>query len=188
MKRVTITANRLDRNGTTIQVPIIAQISTSITERVLSEVKAWGPALKRHAEEDASWDWTQFLHKFRSVQRENLDEFEYGVLLCKARTQAIMIMETANHLSRRGNKPLVYVEYLAVAPWNRPGIQNPRRFTGCGSILVHHAVERSESLGYGGLVGLHALPGARPFYVRIGFKDFGADTQEGGLHYLQLND
>jgi len=62
------------------------------------------------------------------------------------------------------------------------------RFTGCGSILVHHAVERSESLGYGGLVGLHTLPGARSFYVRIGFKDFGADPQEGGLHYLQLND
>jgi hypothetical protein len=48
--------------------------------------------------------------------------------------------------------------------------------------------ERSVSLRIGGLGGLHTLPGAGSFYLGIGFKDFGADPQEGGLHYLQLND
>jgi hypothetical protein len=36
---------------------------------------------------------------------------------------------------------------------------------------------RSEELGYGGLVGLHSLPGAEAFYRKMGMIDGGADAQ-----------
>lgn len=187
MKRVTITANRFNKLGAPIRIPVPASISSTITKKTLSEVKAWVPVLKRHAEEDASWDWAQILREHGSLRRARLNVYDYAILRCQRRTQALMIMEIANHRNR-ADKPIVYVEYLAIAPWNRPGIQHPREFVGCGSALIEHSVERSVSLGYGGLVGLHTLPGARSFYIGIGFKDLGADSQEGGLHYLQLND
>ncbi len=51
-------------------------------------------------------------------------------------------------------KPIVYVEFLATAPWNRPEIQKPPRFRGIGTVMVAAAVEVSWELGYRGLMGL----------------------------------
>lgn len=187
MKKVAITAIRFDEAGKPINVPVAATLLSTVSKRILSEVKAWRPVLKRHAEEDASWDWSELVRKHRPLRSGRLDIYEYGVLRCQGRTQGLMMMETANHWSR-ADEPMIYVEYLAVAPWNRPGIQHPREFAGCGRALVRYAVERSISLGYAGRVGLHTLLGARMFYMGLGFEDSGADPQEGGLHYLQLGD
>jgi hypothetical protein len=187
MKKVTITGVRFDETGKPIRVPVGATLLSTISKKILSEVKAWRSVLRLHAEEDASWDWLRLIREHRPRQRGKLDVYEYGVLRCQGRTQGIMILEVANHWNRV-DEPLVYVEYLAVAPWNRPGIQHPREFAGCGQVLVRYAVERSLSFGYEGRVGLHSLPGARPFYLGLGFKDFGADPDEGGLNYLELDD
>lgn len=187
MKKVTITGIRFDKKGKPIKVSIDATILSTVSKKILSEVKGWRPLLRLHVEEDADWDWSQLIRQRRPWQRGQLDIQEYGVLRCQGRTQAIMIMEVSNHSSRAGG-PLIYVEYVAVAPWNRPGIKDPREFAGCGRMMIRYAVERSLSLGYEGRVGLHSLPGARPFYLALGFKDFGADPEEGGLNYLELDD
>ncbi len=99
-----------------------------------------------------------------------------------------MILESEQHGSRITGHPLLYLEYLAVAPWNRPDVGRPRRFSGCGFSLLKFAAERSQALGYGGVLGLHALPGSHPFYSGAGMKDFGPDPQEDGLHYFELHD
>jgi hypothetical protein len=187
MRRITIFASRLDENRKTIRAPRTAILSSPITRQFLSEAAAWKPILKLHREEDVDWDWTELLSTCRELQRHKLARFESLALCCDRQVQALMILETTKHASRPSGKPLVYVEYLAAAPWNRPGIENPRRYWGCGRALLQHAVERSERLGRSGRVGLHALPGARAFYVSAGLKDFGPDPQEGGLHYLQIN-
>ena len=102
--------------------------------------------------------------------------------------KSLMILETEAHLGHRTGKSIVYVEYLAVAPWNREPIQSPRRFSGCGRSLIKFAVQRSGALGYDGRVGLHSLPGSRSFYAGVGFVDLGADEAEGGLHYFEYPD
>jgi hypothetical protein len=115
-------------------------------------------------------------------------DFEFLTLRAQGNVQSLMVLETKAHLSRRTGASLVYVEYLAVAPWNRQSIQSPRRFSGCGSALLEFAVLRSDELGYDGRVGLHSLPGSRTFYARLGFIDLGADQAEGDLHYFEYPD
>lgn len=158
MKRVTITANRFSKLGAPTRIPVQASLSSTIAKKTLLEVKAWASVLKRHAEEDASWDWARILREHRSLRRARPNVYDYAILRCQGRSQALMIMEIANHRNR-ADKPMVYVEYLAIAPWNRHGIQHPREFAGCGSALIEHSVERSVSLGYGGLVGLTPFQG-----------------------------
>jgi hypothetical protein len=65
--------------------------------------------------------------------------------------------------------PLVYVSFLEVAPWNQ--LQSSKRYLkGLGQLLLRLACERSEQLGYGGRIGLHALQSAEGFYKRLGFN------------------
>ena len=40
-------------------------------------------------------------------------------------------------------------------------------------------------MGYDGLVGLHALPGAEEFYRRMGMIDCGADDMKENLTYFE---
>jgi hypothetical protein len=96
-----------------------------------------------------------------------------------------MILETGARLDRRAGKSIIYVEYLAVAPWNRPTIESPRRFSGCGRAMIRFAVQRSDDLGREGRIGLHSLPRSRSFYAGLGFVDLGPDEAEGGLHYFE---
>lgn len=187
MKRVSITAHRQGPNRTTISNSVAATLSSSFTKRVLQEVRAWMPILASHGAEDAAWNWSDLMETFMAVQGENLGEYEFHVLRCRRQVQALMILEVAYHTSPITRHPLVYVEHIAVAPWNRSGIQNPRRFSGCGGALLTFAAERSQALGYSGRVGLHSLPGSRGFYASSGLKDSGPDSREGGLHYFEVN-
>lgn len=186
-RRVTLSVLQHVETQGPIYRPTAAMISSPITPRDLAEIARWRRILRTHGEEDAEWSWSHILRGFSHLQGKGLGEYEHVVLRCIRKIQAVMILETAHHVSRGASRPLIYVEYLATAPWNRPSIQTPRLVGGCGRVLIQHAVARSESLGYGGLVGLHSLPAALAFYVGIGFKDFGPDPGEDALHYLELN-
>jgi hypothetical protein len=152
----------------------------------LADVATWASTLKEHGAEDAAWDWTALLRTFKEHEREGFGKYEFYALRCQRQAQALMILKIANHVSQITGDPLVYVEFIAVAPWNRPAIQEPRRFKRCGSVLLELAAERSRLLGFSGRLGLHSKPASRAFYRNSGLKDFGPDPQEGGLHYFEL--
>ena len=80
---------------------------------------------------------------------------------------------------------LIYVDYLATAPWNRPSIQKPIEYRAVGTVLLEFAKYRSEELNYGGLVGLHALPRAVPFYEKLGMSNCGTDPEKENLVYFE---
>ncbi|MEZ8285592.1 hypothetical protein BCU17_19665 [Vibrio splendidus] len=79
---------------------------------------------------------------------------------------------------------LVYVDRIAVAPWNRQSA-NPQHFKGIGSILMLFIEEFSEKQGYDGAVGLHALEQAKSFYVYLGMQSLGIDQSYEGLEYFE---
>jgi hypothetical protein len=54
------------------------------------------------------------------------------------------------------------------------------------NILLEFAQYRSQTLGYGGLVGLHSLPGAEAFYRQAGFIECGADPEKENLIYFEF--
>ena len=79
---------------------------------------------------------------------------------------------------------LVYVDRIAVAPWNRQ-LATPQVYKGIGSILMLFIESFSEEEGYEGAVGLHALEQAKSFYVYLGMKSLGIDQDYEGLEYFE---
>lgn len=58
---------------------------------------------------------------------------------CNGETQGLMLLKTDGHfamLPEQLDKPLVYVTYLASAPWNLPGVLEQPRFSGVGTVMM----------------------------------------------------
>ena len=77
--------------------------------------------------------------------------------------------------------PLVYVDYIAAAPWNlgeflkKMGYQP--RYREVGRVLMTTAITLSRDLGYEGRIGLHSLPQTESFYENTcGMMPLGEDT------------
>lgn len=96
-----------------------------------------------------------------------------------------MLIETQVHCSWYApRRRVVYVHSLATAPWNRANLPNPTCRAVVGALL-EFAQYRSEALGYGGLVGTHALPDAEDFYRRMSMSECGADEERENLVYFE---
>ena len=122
----------------------------------------WKAALVEMSQEDKFLDWA-----FKKRAALNYANYECYVTEAEERTQGLMMIETQWHYSVIAERqPLVYVEALAVAPWNRARLQPLPQFKRVGSELLNFSRLRSEALGYEGRVGLHSLPGAEGFYER----------------------
>ena len=86
-------------------------------------------------------------------------------------------------------QPLVYVDYLESAPWNRRILlpSGQAAYSGIGSILMRVAVERSLDEEYKGRVELHSLPQANAFYANIcRMTDLGPDAKHENLRYFEF--
>lgn len=141
----------------------------------------WKPRLQPSAEEDRHWNWAI---KYLKLATPNYEKY---ALECGRITEGLMILELDFHRSRlESGKSLVYIDYLATAPWNRPSIQNPPLNKGVGTGLFSFAVKRSIDLGYRGKLGLHALPLAADYYTKLGMTDFGSDPDKQDLNYFEL--
>ncbi len=136
--------------------------------------------------EDAHWDWAKKMlreHRaplgFRSCAVEVVGE-----------TEGLMQIELATHRSRSNrNLNLAYVDYISIAPWNRPWPGQTPRFKGVGSILLREAIRTSVDEGFRGRIGLHALPGAVTWYRdKLKMEAFGADPDYQGLHYFEFTE
>jgi hypothetical protein len=99
-----------------------------------------------------------------------------------------MVLLSGKQSRAVSRSPIVYVDFVAVGPWNRREIQNPQRFRHLGSVLLGAAVARSFSLGLDGRCGLHSLPQSEGFYRRIGMTDLGIDAGYGSLRYFEFTD
>lgn len=120
----------------------------------------WKASLRQFSQEDKYWDWA-----FKKRAASNYGNYECYAIEADERTQGLMMIETKWHRSRmKSRQPLVYVEAISVAPWNRVQIRRPPQFRRVGSVLLEFARTRSAALGYEGRIGLESLPGAEGFY------------------------
>ena len=121
---------------------------------------SWKAALKELSQEDKFWDWA-----FKKRAAASYSNYECYAIEVEERTQGLMMVETQWHYSViADSQPLVYIEALSVAPWNRARRQGLPQFQRVGTGLLAFSRMRSEALGYKGRVGLHSLPGAEGFY------------------------
>jgi hypothetical protein len=180
------------------QQAVPAELRDAIEVAQLQDWKAhWQPALIAILQEmdrrglprvqwPQSWHWNW---EAKLAQVQGLLAFRGFSVTCEGMTQGFMrvdLNQSAREPSQAG-KPLVYVDYLEVAPWNRPELGQTPRFRGVGSALVTAAVALSEEEGFKGRVGLHSLPQADAFYRdRCGMTDLGPDAAVQNLRYFEM--
>lgn len=153
----------------------------TMTDRHLDNFETfWKARLRVSEEEDRFWDWEMKNRVYLSSAN-----YEAYAIDCEQIAQGLMLLETSAHRSWcEPQRKIVYVHSLATAPWNRPSIQNPVMYRLVGSTLLEFARFRSEELGYGGLIGLHALSRAEAFYRRMNMIDCGADEEKENMTYF----
>jgi hypothetical protein len=131
------------------------------------------------------WDWPT-----KMAQVKGLLAFPGFSVVAQGMTQGLMRLDL-NQSARatvHARKPLVYVDYLEVAPWNRPDLGQTPRLRGVGTALLTGAIALSEQEGFAGRVGLHSLPQADSFYRdRCAMTDLGPDlSYTNHLRYFEM--
>ncbi len=129
------------------------------------------------------WNWTQ-----KTARVQGLLAFRGFSVVAQGVTQGLAqvdLTKSAREPSQAG-KPLVHLDYVEVAPWNRPELGSPSRLRGVGSALITAAVALSEEEGFKGRIGLHSLPQADAFYRKIGMTDLGQDAAYQNLRYFEM--
>jgi hypothetical protein len=151
--------------------------------------KTTGESLSEINAEDEHWQWG----KKMIAAAQDPFIFDIFVLECAGNTQAIMLVRKGGEkcFSRHPNHlraPLIYVDFLSTAPWNRPKLVSEPVYKGGGRILISTAVSLSLNEEMQGRIGLHSLPGAEEFYLnQIGMTDLGKDSDHSGLRYFELS-
>jgi hypothetical protein len=154
----------------------------SVTQKHLDDFEQiWKPMLRSSSAIDQYWDWEMKSRTYGA--RPGAEQY---AVECDDITQGLMLIETLGHRSWfEESRRVIYVRSLATAPWNRLLFRNPLGYRLVGTTLLEFARYRSRELGYGGLVGLHALPEAEEFYRASGMIECGADVQAGNLIYFE---
>lgn len=135
--------------------------------------------------EHGHWEWGE-----KVKESAHLLSCPTLAIECAGQTQGLMLLKTDGHfgmLLGEIDKPLVYVVYLATAPWNLRALVGQPRFAGVGHVLLHAAIQMSLDNDFKGRIGLHSLPQAEGFYERNGFQCLGVDPKKEDLKYYELS-
>lgn len=135
------------------------------------------------------WDWRRKAPMFTQM-----GVVFYG-LSCRGKLQGLMEVQTGGlrcrcRLPEQAGKPLVYVDYLEVAPWNiyrlMESIGQKAQFSAVGRRLLEVAVRLSIDEEFQGRVGLHLLPVSEGFYQSAGMIAVGRDPAKENLLWCEF--
>jgi len=131
------------------------------------------------------WNWRE---KYDATE-EYLAYRMFGIE-CQSQVQGLMLALTAgknSQIASQRGRPLVYVHFLAAAPWNLASIVAEPRFSLVGSILVAAAIHLSIEEEFQGRIGLHSLPQSDDWYRKTcGMTDLGPDQTVENLRYFEM--
>lgn len=172
---------------------VVAQVLRDVPVEVLDAAEtAWSDSraglaaaweVAGHAPpEHSHWDWRNKVGAVRSGR------LRLTALVTSAGLQGLLAVRRTPRPGQFGPDPVVYVDYLEVAPWNLKGPEQLPRLVGVGSTLLADAVRLSLELGLAGRVGLHSLPQAESFYARCRMTRLGCDADYYGLTYFEYTD
>lgn len=132
---------------------------------------------------DCMWNWKNKTYHCQS------DQYEWFFLLIEDNVEAVCITYHPK-CSKFDQQSIIYVDFLAVAPWNRINKYSAtRKYSSLGSILLSNCCIYSKtSLSYRYGFSLHSLPQALGYYIKLGMKDFGIDANKENLNYLEMDE
>jgi hypothetical protein len=184
-----------DSNGAPVQAELLHEIGR---QQVADWQNHWQPALldvlrDLVARKVPMNQWPQSWHwrwDRKVAEMAGLLGFQGFSVTCAGLTQGLMRVDLTKsaRLPNEIGKPVVYVEYLEVAPWNRLDCVPVRKYKGVGIALLTEAVVLSEAEGFKGRIGLHSLPQSDGFYRDQGMTDLGPDQHvHGHLRYFEFS-
>lgn len=134
--------------------------------------------------EHSHWDWTK---KFQLTIDYSLTYRMFGIE-CKGEIQGLMLVIVGKEctIESQKGKPLIYIDYLATAPWNSKALTKEPKYKLVGKVLLRAAIELSEDEEYKGRIGLHSLPQAENWYTNCGMTDLGKDGGYLNLRYFEM--
>lgn len=116
--------------------------------------------------DDDHWDW---LNKAICYHNKN---YHWFFLVADGKQQAVCLIYHPTKGVIDG-EDVFYVEYIAVAPWNRNNPMESRLLKGLGSLLIASVIEYcTKTLKFRHAFSLHSLPRACDFYVKIGMINY----------------
>ncbi|TAF49933.1 MAG: GNAT family N-acetyltransferase [Oscillatoriales cyanobacterium] len=162
---------------------LVTGLLMPLTEKHLDDVATfWKPRLSPR-DVDSDWDWVfkKRIYNIRTQQLENW-AIEYEGI-----TQGVIMLDLSGRRSRlERDARMVYIFCVATAPWNRMEIQQPPKLQAVGRQLVQFARSKSLDLGFGGRVGLHALPEVEEFYRCLNMTEIPGCSDDSESEIEQL--
>lgn len=129
--------------------------------------------------DDNHWRWLN-----KSIRYKG-DEYRWFFMVAEGRPQAACLIYHPKPSAING-QGIFYIEYVAVAPWNRVNPMAPREFKGVGTAMIRDVSEYAvSSLGLTPGFSLHALPKAVAFYKTIGMIAF-PEYDKDDLPYFEM--
>lgn len=135
--------------------------------------------IKSMQTEDSHWDWSY------KASRHHGDGDEWFFLVADGQPQGICVIHHPKE-SRLAKGNIFYVEFLAVAPWNRDCSIRKRQIKGVGTALLRCALRYSvEQLKLSAGFSLLSVPQAVGFYQKLKMVSL-KEHDEGVLSYFEL--
>lgn len=185
---------RCNDTGTLVEATLHERIDGAYARKVDDVWSAYLTAAEANAKaqgkafaelEHSHWRW-----EAKVAESARLLSCPTMAIECNGEPQGLMLLKTDGHFAvsvEEKARPLVYVTYLATAPWNLGDVVERPRYSGVGTILMAAAVQTSIEAEFKGRIGLHALPQAEKFYECHGMVDFGTDPDKEHLKYYELS-
>lgn len=129
--------------------------------------------------EDAHWSW------FTKSCAYIGDEYRWFYLYANGMPQAACVIFQPKE-SKLHPKNIFYVEFLAVAPWNRRCLVRERELLKVGTTLLQVVLQYSvNELKLSPGFSLHSLPQAAEYYRKLKMVNVGEEDKES-LMYFEL--
>lgn len=118
-------------------------------------------SLAKFSIQDEHFDWPE-----KCLERAEQLAWPSFALRCDGKTQGLMYVNLlqTSRIPGHEKQPMVYVDLLATAPWNRSALVGSGQYGGVGVVLIAEAVLLSLDEDFGGRLGLHSLPQSDGFY------------------------
>jgi len=128
--------------------------------------KELGSVLSKIQLHDMHWDWFKKSNVYRG------DEYVWFYMFADEEPQgACLIYHPKESIINSGN--IFYIEYVAVAPWNRANPMSERIFKGIGTLIIKNVLNYAVNtlhLQHG--FSLHSVPPVVDYYKKIGMQHY----------------
>ncbi|EPN4463744.1 hypothetical protein ABL980_29965 [Pseudomonas aeruginosa] len=166
-------ASQCDSEWSSKNIEILTFLQNNVSEDALEQEVA------KLYMEDAHWRWLGKALNYCT------DEYNWFFWTCKDIVHGACLIYHPKESVIDG-QGIFYIEYVAVAPWNRPNPLAPIMFKGIGTELIRVAHKyATETLKLRPGFSLHSLPKAAAYYQKIGMKCF-PEHKKDSLDYFEM--